>query len=310
MSHILLTYVYADTHKHAYDNLKYFIETAVRKNDGVDYIFILQQVHGKEVDEKEMPSVPKGNAFYIQHENKCYDFGTIGWFLEKYTIDYSPKNSTSVMNGSDSYRKFNLTQYKYFIFMNSSTRGPFFPPYFLKFLEDYQKKMNEAFHWYDVFTRRINAKVKLVGCTINCVPLPHAQSYFLITDFIGFSVLLKDSFGNGQSRAGVFGCYRAQGDTISISEIGISHQILGSGYMIDCLLTKSRPIEFLKNRNYDCIVPENPFTDKHMDGTSLDPYEVVFVKFNDKKYTLDAQNKAKLYQRWAEDRNVQNRSSW
>ena len=52
-SNVLLFYVYADTHQYAYGNLKYFIDTAVRENDGVDYIFILQQTENKTIDESQ-----------------------------------------------------------------------------------------------------------------------------------------------------------------------------------------------------------------------------------------------------------------
>ena len=41
------------------------------------------------------------------HPNGCYDWGTIGWLLDSGKVDTRP--------------------YKYFIFMNSSVRGPFLP---------------------------------------------------------------------------------------------------------------------------------------------------------------------------------------
>lgn len=55
----------------------------------------------------KLPEVPS-NVMYEFHPNGCYDWGTIGWVLE---------------NGRVNWRKF-----KYFIFMNSSVRGPFLPP--------------------------------------------------------------------------------------------------------------------------------------------------------------------------------------
>lgn len=306
-----MVYVYANTHKYAYGNLKYFIETAVRERDGVDYIFILQRVGNKEINETEMPSLPKQNAFYIQHDNECFDYGTVGWFFHEYTISNFWKQSKSTTIDNKNYhRKFDISRYKYFIFMNASIRGPFFPPYFLKFLLDYQKEFNEPFYWYYIFTKRINSKVKLVGCTISCPKPQHVQSYFVVTDIIGLSILVKSDDTDGSPRTGIFGCHASLSDDISISELGMSSRILESGYTIDSLLTIYQYVDFSKTKNDECTIYGNPYGDKNMEGTSLEPYEVVFVKHNNKKGTTDAQQRAELYQRWMEDVKIQNRSSW
>lgn len=55
-----------------------------------------------------LPPLPS-NARYTYHENKCYDWGTFGWAMETAKVDAS--------------------KYKYIIFMNSSVRGPYLPPY-------------------------------------------------------------------------------------------------------------------------------------------------------------------------------------
>ncbi|UJR20203.1 hypothetical protein I4U23_023334 [Adineta vaga] len=312
-SDVLLIYVYANVHEHAYGNLKYFIDIAVRENDGVDYVFILQQTENKPIDETKLPRIPHSNAFYFQHENKCFDYGTMGWFFDQYTIGNPWQNSTPItqsMNlNNGTHRLFNLIQYKYFIFMNSSIRGPFFPPYFLKFLSDYQMEFHKPFYWYTIFTKRLNNKVKLVGGTISCIPVPHVQSYFIITDFTGFSILLKSSTtAEGKIFAGVFGCYPSKSDTTWISELGISKLILESGYMMSSLMSKHQMIDFVKNGTYKCQVYENPYSDKSVDGTSLEPYDVVFVKYNAKKTTTDAQDRAMLYQRWIEETKTNNRT--
>ena len=56
----------------------------------------------------ELPKLPS-NARYVHHENACYDWGTFGWALFKFSAI--------------------LDAYRYFIFMNSSVRGPFLPSY-------------------------------------------------------------------------------------------------------------------------------------------------------------------------------------
>ena len=57
----------------------------------------------------ELPELPP-NARYVVHENRCYDWGTIGWALQEGKVD--------------------TAQYRYIIFMNSSVRGPFLPGYY------------------------------------------------------------------------------------------------------------------------------------------------------------------------------------
>ncbi len=189
--------------------------------------------------------------------------------------------------------------------MNSSIRGPFFPPYFLKVLSDYQTEFNEPFYWYHIFTKRINAKVKLVGVTLACGgEVLHAQSYFLATDFLGLSVLLQSGGKDGSEIPGVFGCFGSRMETIQMSEISISTQILNAGYSLDCLLTKHQRKDFSKKGNYSCGIYGSPFQDKNYDGRSVDPYEVVFVKYNDKEATFEPQATAKLYQQWMNQVNV------
>ena len=56
----------------------------------------------------ELPALPS-NARYVLHNNECYDWGTFGWALMTQDID--------------------VNSYKYFIFMNSSVRGPYIPSY-------------------------------------------------------------------------------------------------------------------------------------------------------------------------------------
>ncbi|KAG0418960.1 hypothetical protein DMUE_6387, partial [Dictyocoela muelleri] len=189
-----------------YGNLKYFIENAVRENDGVDYYFILQQINEKIIDEKEMPRLPGRNAHYIQHENKCFDFGTFGWFFQVYTTE-NPLHKEKLIAKHNldpqGNKKLDLQKYKYFILMNSSIRGPFFPPYFLQILSE--SKIFD-YHWYSIFVKRLNNQVKLVGCTISCETVPHVQTYFILTDSIGLAILFEPGSHGGTSIDGIFAC--------------------------------------------------------------------------------------------------------
>ena len=57
----------------------------------------------------ELPELPP-HARYVFHENRCFDWGTIGWAIQEGKVD--------------------TAQYRYTIFMNSSVRGPFLPGYY------------------------------------------------------------------------------------------------------------------------------------------------------------------------------------
>jgi hypothetical protein len=187
--------------------------------------------------------------------------------------------------------------------MNSSVRGPFFPPYFSKFLLDYEKDFKTLFYWYYVFTKRITDKVKLVGCTINCGGEPkHVQSYFLTTDFVGLSVWLKNP--------DVFRCFGSAHEAIYEGEGRMSERIFNDNYLIDSLLTIYQNVDFSSKGNYQCPIQQSPYDNKNVQGTSLEPYEVVFVKYNGREHTSDSYERGKLYQRWVEEANKKNRSSW
>jgi len=252
-----------------------------------------------------MPLLPKGNAYYVQHENKCYDFGTAGWFIEKFTYGNPWSNQTSNTTQNEN-RKLDLKRYKYFILMNSSIRGPFFTPYFMQLIAE----ANKNFHWHSVFTSRIDNNVKLVGCTISCETTPHVQTYLMATDFIGLSILLKPGSWGASREDGIFGCYPTKDHVSIYSEISSSTRILESGYLIDSLLTKYQKVNFSDPRNRFCNQNNNPYKDKNLEGTSVEPYEVVFVKYNHLEIQLDARRKAELIQRWVKDTTSMNRTVW
>jgi hypothetical protein len=253
----LVVYVYGKTHQLAKENLAFFIRTAVYDSNYVDYYFVLQQINNESFDEQNLPQLPS-NAHYIQHENKCYDIGTIGWFLSRGYID--------------------RTKYKYFIFLNSSVRGPFIVSYYV-----------DA-RWYTIFTSRLNDHVKLVGCTINCESSPHVQSYFWALDFKGLDLLLKEGT--------VFACHENMGETIYRGEIGASRIILKSGFGIDSLMKKYENMDFRLEKNKNCNKIKNP-TYVGVDGISLDPFEVVFVKIKDQMTQYEYnRGRVGVYEKW------------
>jgi len=252
---VLVIYVFANTHSLSLSNLEFFIRVAVMKSSNVDYYIIIQKLNMNNITLPVLPSY----AHYIQHENKCFDLGTIGWFLSNGNI--------------------NKDKYKYFIFLNSSVRGPYLVSY-------YQLKQ-----WYSVFTNRLNEYVKLVGPTISCQTGPHVQSYFWALDHQGLSILLNTSK--------IFSCHQTQVNAIYNGEIPAGRVLFNAGFTIDSLMKKYQGYDFRKGGNRECFTMENPTSDKHVDGISLDPFEVVFIKF---KFTtrdfLHVQSRIPAYDKW------------
>ena len=258
LTRTLIIYVYAETHGLARQNLNFFIRTAVNQSHDADYYFILQRINGATFNESQLPTLPS-NAHYIQHENKCFDIGTIGWFLSSGIID--------------------IMKYKYFIFLNSSVRGPFIVSYY------------DSPIWYTIFTRRLNDYIKLVGCTINCDITPHVQSYLWALDNTGLSFFLKNTT--------VFSCYKSKIDTIHTGEVIASEILLRSGFGIDSLMKKYQGIDFRSNINSPCKDSLNPTFKKRVDGITLDPFEVVFVKVRDNSPLFsDNRQRAEVYEKW------------
>lgn len=261
---VLVLYVWVDTDVQAIGNLKFFIRHAIHPSQPADYYFILQKVNNSFVNESRLPVLPS-NAHYLQHENECYDFGTYGWFLRSKIVD--------------------IKQYKYFILMNASIRGPFLTSYFDE----------QIFWWFAIFTERLNDEVKLIGPTINCEYEPHVQSYLLTTDQIGLAILNHET-------TGVLGCKKDYGDAVFNGEIGASRLILKANYQIASLQVKYKGVDFRNKENSYCNGRVSPiFVDNSVDGITHDPYELVFVKYKGvPPFDSDLERRASIYQKWLE----------
>jgi hypothetical protein len=114
-----------------------------------------------------------------------------------------------------------------------------------------------------------------------------------VTDLTGL-LLLIDS----QNKTDLFACYNDRLSAIYKGELGISTRILNSGFGIDSLQTKHQGLDFNQQENRKCNRERNSFLDRSVDGITLDPYEIVFVKFN-YRASREAADRAAVYQSWA-----------
>lgn len=218
-----------------------------QEGDGCEYLIVLQQ-DAKLSQPEPLPPLPS-NARYLHHPNECYDIGTVGWVLDSQLGKRGTK------------------PYRYFVWLNSSVRGPFLPSY-----------LRGRMHWTEPLLSKLSSSVKLVGATINCgraydiPPTVHIQSYVSATDAAGLAVLLKTQR--------VFKCWGHIHETIIESEIGASRSIMDAGYTIDSLMLRYQGVDWRDPAvtRHACNGELNPLQPGFNDGINVEPLEVMFIK--------------------------------
>lgn len=115
------------------DNLAYFLRRGYRSD--VDFIICIS-------GGCSVPLPRAANIFYFYIPNGGFDYGGHSRIVNDFL---------------------NVEKYDYFIFLNSSVRGPFLPTYFDR-------------PWHRVFTDLIDDQTKLVGSTINILGKDHQCS--------------------------------------------------------------------------------------------------------------------------------------
>ncbi|POS73517.1 hypothetical protein DHEL01_v208094 [Diaporthe helianthi] len=245
----LILYSYAES-KIGRRNLEYFLDKGL--HGAADFIFIF---NGETDAASLVPDLP--NVKVIRRENKCFDLGGMGEILRKNDL---------------------WKQYKRFITMNASIRGPFFPRY------------DRTSCWSDVFLDRVTEATKLVGTTVNCDPSPHIQSMLWATDSVGMGILLdpelahsvpqEDHWGRLNDPVGLSFCHETMDDAIH-SEIGSTRLITSQGYGIDVLMTAFELSEGSGIGKY-CEVgqPADLLREGRYYGSNIHPYETIFFKSN------------------------------
>ncbi|KAK9848558.1 hypothetical protein WJX84_002458 [Apatococcus fuscideae] len=249
----LVVYLYSETEPEAENNLRYFLRWGVGgAGDGCEYVIVAKAGGTDDKELEEIVEASPGAVRVERHSVECYDWGTIGWLMDTRRIETKP--------------------FRYFIFMNSAVRGPFIPPY-----------LQGRLRWQDLLLSRLTEQTKLVGPTISCESSPkggdvngewrtnpHVQSVFAM-DKVGLQTMLDD--GN------VFKCHKDMWDAIYYSELGSSLAILKSGFNLDSLMARYQGVDWSDEHNWGCNSRVNPQGEGYYDGISLDPLEVMFVKF-------------------------------
>ena len=157
--------------------------------------------------------------------------------------------------------------YKYFIFLNGSIRGPFLPKYL---------KSN---YWIEGLISSITDKKKLSGITINCngaYEKLHIQSFLLVTDMTGLNIIRPS-----------FRCYEKKQDAINNVEVAVSQKILKAGFNLASMMAFWYDHNF--NDKYNTLRKCNIISSKtggdlmypnQYFGMDPNPFELMFVKTN------------------------------
>lgn len=124
---------------------------------------------------------------------------------------------------------------------------------------------------------------------MNCYPRPHVQSMLFATDDIGMSILLDpnlattvrnaDPWGMEDDLVGLTACFETLRKAVH-SEIGITELIRSQGYEVDVMLTSFQAAYDTSMYCEENNNPDDVLYDGHYFGTSVHPYETVFLKAN------------------------------
>ena len=264
---IAVIYAYYEKTNDYILNLKYFLKRGIY--DECDYYFIVNGCCSIDF--------PKRNNIKVENrENNGYDFASFNYIL--FQKDLIFKN------------------YDYYVFMNSSQRGPFIPNYI-------------KIKWYEPFINMIKDDVKLVGVTINIfskylfsqgklleektnykLPFPHVQSYFFVTDKECLKFLIeKEIFQEKYD-------YDNFDELIAFKEILMSKVVLENNWNISSIIPEYRELDYrtIKEDINKTSMNNDPLYKKCCFGRTIHPYEAIFIKTN-REISVDEINSLTKY---------------
>lgn len=162
-----------------------------------------------------------------------------------------------------------LKKFKYFIFLNSSVRGPFLPSY-----------MPANWQWTNAFVDALQRGNALAACSIVCLPSidaggpgPRAESWAFALDRRGLDVALQNSVFSKRK------CKLCPDGVVVGGEYGLSKSILAAGLNMTTLMTKySTSVNWSDPQHWHCNNNVHPSRDGTYDGVSQHPFELLFVK--------------------------------
>lgn len=232
------------------DNLVFFLSAAIL--DEADYFIVISGECSV-----SLPNLT--NVHYIHTINMNNDFGGYIKFVhEFFSINYNR-----------------------YIFINSSVRGPFLPPWF-------------DGNWIDVFTTRLKDDLHLVGSSINTLPETSPHSLEFSKEYGGhppFSHIQTTAYALTREalvhlrEIGFYDIDRklSKLEVIVHYEVRLSREIIKKGWNIGPILPVYDEIDYRKASykfdNFSSRAGDMLFGGSFF-GRSLSPTEVLFIKVN------------------------------
>ena len=217
-------------------NLDFFVKKELSYKNNIDYIIV---INGHNYNKNIVfPTID--NLTILKRANHGYDFGGYNHALK--------------------YIKSHSKTYDYYFFMNSGVIGPIL-----------HQNFKEA-HWTNVFIKKINNRVKLVGTTIVAKkPKPIVEGFFFMVDKIGLNLLKKHK--------NIFSNHKTKHSAVRNAEFQLANCILNNKYTIDCMLPRYKGVNWQNPKNYNLNNKQFPSRKNSFYGRSINPYDVIFHKW-------------------------------
>ena len=232
------------------DNLQYFLAQGIVADP--KYHFVLMVNDPTPIEwENRLSEIAKEyvNFEWHKHLNFGYDFCVFKDALTSIKLRIS------------------IDHIRYFILMNKSLRGPFVPSYYDK-------------PWPEIFTSKLNDKIRLSGTSINCgdkrsINL-HVQSMLWAFSSDSLEFMLER-----------LKCYSNVHDAMINIEVGLSRAMMAHGFRFASTMLMLSAKEGIPDANTDAICAWST-TSNHGDsyysgayvGIDMNPLEMVFFKSN------------------------------
>jgi len=197
-------------------------------------------------------------------------------------------------------------KYSYFMLLNASVRGPFYPLWL----------GGGASNWVDVFKSQLTEEVWLVGTSFNCMKsipsLYHLQSFTLMTHRRGLELIYMDFQqrllifeANGQS-CDVADGFQEPGkqSIVFVYEIGMTQTFLSRNIGVKSIVLGWQDVDFRFSEGVNtlCMRQHDQYFPTKYFGIALNPFEVIFYKTNTAKFKRVDMDKLELYSLWFDKR--------
>ena len=249
MKNLAVIYHYFEVNDTYRDNLTFFLNNGIQED--ADYYFFIS-------GECTAPLIEQYNVRFIFIENRNHDFGGVSEFSRLYG---------------------NLG-YEFYIFLNSSMRGPFVPTYFIS-------------PWHIAFTSRLSEQTVIIGSSINLLPETSGHSIHFGENFNYKPPYIHvQTTAYALSRKAFNHLHKSQvlttkhkldkTEIVSSYEIRISQEIMSQGWSIGALL----PLyEQFNHCNFELefngtLKNGDPLYKNAFFHRSVHPYETIFIKTN------------------------------